>query len=142
MNGQDDTKIIEPLAKFHVPVISKFRVVIPDGEKVLFKLDKGTYVELIIRKIDPSSLEPLKRVHAIVKLTSRGMFTLAKPLRQELNIEIGDILEILLVDSYTIEELIREEYKHLLQFTDTGFEVIDEIQEREIITSRKKKLVD
>jgi len=131
----------EPLAKFHVPVISKFRVVIPDGEKELFGLDKGTYVEIIIRKIDTSTLRPLKRVHAIVKLTSRGMFTLTKPLRQELNVRIGDILEVLLVGHYTLEDLVKDEYKHLLHFVDKGFEVIDEIQEQEIITHHRGRLV-
>jgi len=47
-----EQQVIEPLAKFHVPVISKFRVVIPEGEKELFGLSKGIYIEIIIRKID------------------------------------------------------------------------------------------
>lgn len=140
MNKKQQT--VEPLAKFHVPVISKFRVVIPDGEKELFRLNKGTYVEIIIRKIDMSTLRPLKRVHTIVKLTNQGMFTLTKPLRQELDVRIGDILEILLIAYYTLEDLVKNEYKQLLHFIDKGFEVIDEIQEQEIMTHHKERLVD
>ena len=134
------TEVTEPLAKFHVPVISKFRVVIPDGEKELFGLSKGSYIEIIIRKIDPSNFKPLKRIHALVKLTSRGMFTLNKQIRQELGVEIGDILEILLINYYTIEDFVKDEYKHLFRFGENGFEVIDEHQEREILNTHVKRV--
>ncbi|WP_324734933.1 AbrB/MazE/SpoVT family DNA-binding domain-containing protein [Thermococcus sp. SY098] len=136
----ENQQIIEPLAKFHVPVISKFRVVIPEGEKELFGLNKGTYIEIIIRKINPSNFKPLKRVHTLVKLTSRGMFTINKQIRQELDIEIGDILEILLINYYTLEDLVKDEYKHLLHFVENGFEIIDEHQEREILNMHVRRV--
>jgi len=134
-----ETRVVEPLAKFHVPVISKFRVVIPDGEKELFNLTKGTYVELIIRTIDTATLRPLKRVHTLVKLTGRGMFTITKPMREELGVKIGDILEILLISRYSLEDIVKEEYQQLLRFVDNGFEVVDEAKEQEIIACRRKK---
>ncbi len=137
---QEEQQVIEPLAKFHVPVISKFRVVIPEGEKELFGLSRGTYLEIIIRKIDTSNFKPLKRIHTLVKLTSRGVFTLNKQIRQELGVEIGDILEILLINYYTIEDLVKDEYSHLVRFVKNGFEVIDERQEREILNTHVKRV--
>ena len=135
--GDEQAKIIEPLAKFHVPVISKFRVVIPDGEKELFNLTKGTYIEVIIRTIDTATLHPLKRVHALVKLTGRGMFTITKPMREELGVKIGDMLEVLLIARYSLEDIVKEEYHQLLRFAENGFEVVDEAREQEIIPRRR-----
>ncbi len=137
--SDSETQVVEPLAKFHVPVISKFRVVIPDGEKELFNLTKGTYVEVIIRAIDTATLRPLKRIHTLVKLTGRGMFTITKPMREELGIKIGDIIEILLIARYSLEDMVKEEYRQLFRFVDNGFEVVDEAREQEIIAGHRKK---
>jgi len=57
-----------------------------------------------------------------------------------LEIEIRDILEILLVNYYTIEDLVKDEYKQLLNFVENGFNVIDEHQEREILNTHVKRV--
>jgi|GEM_PF-1963326 AbrB family looped-hinge helix DNA binding protein len=111
-NGQ----IIEPLAKFHSSINIKGQLVVPAKDREIFGLNKGDYLEIIVRsfKVVDGKLKILKRAYVVVRLSSKGLITIPEEVRKELNISPGDTVEILIVGYHKFEELVSERGKQLL----------------------------
>ena len=131
-----EAKIIEPLAKFHAKVSTKGRVAIPKETRKLYELEYGDYLSLIVRKVDPITKSPIKRAFLIVKLSSNGQVVIPKQLLDELNIEIGEITEVLLVGVVKTREILSKanvpfEYQEWI--VKKGFSLISKTEEYEFI---------
>ena len=131
-----EPKIIEPLAKFHAKVSTKGRVAIPKETRALYELEYGDYLGLIIRKINPFTKLPEKRAFLVVKLSSSGQIVVPKSLIENLNLEIGEIIEVLLIGIIKTREILSqanvpEEYKEWI--LKKGFMPLSEVEEHEFI---------
>jgi len=131
--------IIEPLAKFHARVTSKMRMAIPKETRTLYEINFGDFVEIIIRKLDVETKNPLKRAFAILKLSANGQVVIPKEMAQELGIEKGLIVEVLLIDVIKSEEILRirsipPQWAHVLK--NKGFAIINENEEKALVSSK------
>jgi len=75
MNNQDsETRIIEPLAKFHAQVYRNGRIAVPKNERDYYRLDQHDIVELIIRKYKGDQI--IGRGWFLAQLTVNGKLTI------------------------------------------------------------------
>ena len=129
-------KIIEPLAKFHVKVHSQYRVTFPKETRQAFGIREGDYVVLILRKIHGQPPTAIRRAVLFLKISRNGVMVLPKELTTSFEIEVGEIIEILLirhvpapripVPEISSIEALAISHKH-------GFVPISEQQEAEIL---------
>ena len=117
MKDQDsETRILEPLAKFHASINAKGQIVVPKKDREFFGLDKDDVVEVIVRKVLKS--DPKLRItgvaYIIAKLSSKGLITIPQEVREELGITQDSIIEVLLVGFHKFDELISPKGKSLL----------------------------
>lgn len=132
-----EDKIIEPLAKFHASINIKGQLVIPAKDREILGLNKGDYLEVIVRsfRVVDGKIRVLKRAYVIVRLSSKGLITIPEPVRRELNISTGDVVEILIVGYHKFEELISEKGRKLVKHLQgkANAQVISSDQEKSIL---------
>ncbi|MBC7108987.1 MAG: AbrB/MazE/SpoVT family DNA-binding domain-containing protein [Methanomassiliicoccales archaeon] len=130
-------EIIEPLAKFHSSINIKGQLVVPAKDRDVFGLNKGDYLEIIVRsfKVVGGKLKILKRAYVVVRLSSKGLITIPEEVRKELNISPGDTVEILIVGYHKFDELVSEKGKQLLKLLqgNSHTQIISSEQEKSIL---------
>ena len=137
MNGQDNTKIIEPLAKFHAQVYKNGRIAIPKNERDYYGLDQHDIVELIVRKYEGDKI--IGRGWFLAQLTVRGVLTIPLGLRSELNISDGDFVEVLLIGFIRIEDVIGEQgLKIMKSLRSNEYKIISEEDEKRLLSMISK----
>ena len=127
------TEIAEPLAKFHVKVAQGRRFTLPEATRLRYDIEEGYYIEVIVRLIDKETKEIVGRGHFVPKVSRFGMITIPKGLCEKLGIEKGDVLEVLLIDYFSIHDILGERAKKLRNVLRHGFEVLDPLQERQLL---------
>ncbi|KUH33917.1 hypothetical protein APY94_04085 [Thermococcus celericrescens] len=137
MAEQDNTKIIEPLAKFHAQPTTKGRITIPKETRRVFGIEEGDYLELIVRKLDQQTKKPTKRAVVIIKLNITGQGVIPAELIRKMDIKIKkDVLEILLVQFFKPEEVLKGRIvfeKYVQDLLKKGYAIISEEDERNTI---------
>jgi len=129
--------IVEPLAKFHASINIKGQLVIPAKDREIFGLNKGDYLEIIVRsfKAVDGKLKILKRAYTVVRLSSKGLITIPEEVRKELKISPGDTVEILIVGYHKFDELVSEKGKQLLKLLqgNSHTQILSSEQEKSIL---------
>jgi len=131
LTGQDSgAKIIEPLAKFHARILSNGRIAIPENTRLRYGFGKGDWVELLVRKIQQNGGPVLGRGHFFARITNKGLITIPKGLRNELDLREKEIIEVILLDFFKIGALLKEKGVHTSKLVHEGYEVLDEEAEK------------
>jgi|Deesub1362B_J571_1020462.scaffolds.fasta_scaffold00285_46 AbrB family looped-hinge helix DNA binding protein len=123
----------EPLAKFHAQVLYNGRISIPENTRLRYGIEKGDYVEIIIRKVGLNNGPILGRGHFVARVSNKGLITIPKGLRSELNIKEKDVVEIVLIDYFKITALLGNKSKRLSKIIKKGYEILDEESEKELL---------
>jgi len=114
----NQTKIIEPLAKFHARLDKEGRVAIPKAIRDAIGLDKNDYVEVIIRKIkiDRANRQiiVLRQAYLITRIGAKGLIFLPSDLKKQFDLHEKDIVEVVLYGFHKFDELVSEKGKQLL----------------------------
>ena len=133
MTNQNQTKIAEPLAKFHTQVYKNGRISIPKNERDYFGIDQHDIVELIIRKIEEDKL--VGRGWFLAQLTTNGKLTIPFGLRKELDISEGDFIEVLLLSFIRIEDVIGEKgLKVMRALRANDYRIISDEDEKRLLS--------
>lgn len=75
----------------------------------------------------------------MAQLTARGLLTIPFGLRQELNIQEGDFVEVLLLSFVRVEEVIGEEgFKIMKSLRANDYKVITEEDEKRLLSMLSK----
>lgn len=134
---EEQQGIVEPLAKFHASINIKGQLVVPAKDREIFGLNKGDYLEIIVRsfKVVDRKLKILKRAYIVVRLSSKGLITIPEKVRKELNISPGDTVEILIVGYHKFDELVSEKGKQMLKLLqgNSHTQIISSEQEKSIL---------
>lgn len=132
-----DQQTVEPLAKFHAQIYKNGRIAIPKNERDYFGIDQYDIVELIVRKVEKNNITG--RGWFLAQLTARGLLTIPFGLRQELNIQEGDFVEVLLLSFVRVEEVIGEEgFKIMKSLRANDYKVITEEDEKRLLSMLSK----
>ena len=131
--GENMTEIAEPLAKFHAEVDRYGRFTLPKTTRKRYNIDRSDFVELIIRIIKEDKI--LNRVHVFVRVAKDGKIYLPQKVVKEFGIEQDDILEVLLIRYFKIDDLLAEEAREIKHLLKNKYEIITTTQEREILAS-------
>ncbi len=132
----EDAKIIEPLAKWHPKVYIKGRIRLVNSEKGAFRLEDGDIVKLIIRKIQIEPYKVLGRAYFEGLIVSGGNITIPKKLMEELEIEVGETVEVLLVGFSRLREMLPpEHYEVLKRLKRDSYKIISKEEEKEILNT-------
>ncbi len=123
-------KTTEPLAKFHARILSNGRIAIPENTRLRYGFGKGDWVELLIRKVQLEGGPILGRGHFFGRVTNKGLITLPKGLRTELGLKEKEIIEVIILDFFRIEALLKEKSVYTSKLIHKGYEVLDEKAER------------
>ena len=129
----ENAKIIEPLAKFHARILYNGRIAIPENTRLRYGFDKGDWVELLIRKVQLNGGLILGRGHFFARVTNKGLITIPKGLRDELGLQEKEIVEVILLDFFKIETLLKEKGIRTSKLIHEGYEVLDEEAERMLL---------
>lgn len=126
-------QIAEPLAKFHARVLYNGRIAIPENTRVRYGLGKGDWVEILLRKVEPNNGPILGRGHFFARITNKGLITIPKGLRYELDINEKEIVEVFLLNFFKIETLLRKRCIQASKLIHEGYEVLDEEAEKRLL---------
>lgn len=133
----ENAKIIEPLAKFHIKITSGRRFTLPRETRDLYSIQEGYYVELIVRKIDPKLHKIVGRGLFVPKVSTNGVITIPKALVNKLDIQKGEIVEILLINYISPADLFKWLPNTYLQnLLKGGFTLLDPTRERNYVRTR------
>jgi len=116
---EEQRKIVEPLAKFHVKVTRAGQFTFPYYTRLYYNLNIGDFVELIVRTRDNDL-----RGFFIARLGDKAGITIPSELRTDLGIKQGDIVEIVLVKYYRLSDILGEKLKVLEELALKGYKII------------------
>lgn len=129
---ENQQEIVEPLAKFHVRVYGNGnRFVLPEPTRIRYNIKEGYYIEVIIRTVEIGSGGILERAYFIPKVSTNGVITIPKELVNELQIQKGDILEVILLNYFSLEHLARGVSK--LKVPSKGYIILEPDEERNLL---------
>jgi len=112
--SDSETRVIEPLAKFHAKVTRGGQFTFPLWTRVYHELDVGDYVELIIRvKHGGDVLRGL----FVARLVDKGNITIPKGLRDEMGIKKDTVVEVLVVRAYRLKDLLGDRSELIKQLS-------------------------
>ena len=134
MSGTENTEsqVIEPLAKFHVKVYGNGnRFVLPEPTRIRYRIREGYFIEVIIRTIEIESGTILERAYFIPKVSTNGVITIPKGLVKELNIQRGDVLEVVLLNYFSLRRLARGASK--LKMPVKGYVILEPNEEQQLL---------
>jgi len=132
MTEQDQAKIAEPLAKFHVKVYGNGnRFVLPEPTRIRYRIREGYFIEVIIRTIEIESGAILERAYFIPKVSTNGVITIPKGLVKELDIQKGDVLEVILLNYFSLGRVARGTSK--LKMPVNGYVILEPEEERQLL---------
>lgn len=129
--SDSETRVVEPLAKFHVQVYKNGRIAIPGNEREYFGLDKHDIVNLVVRKVVGGKI--IGRGQFWAQLTVHGRLTIPNGLREELNIKEGDQIEVLLIDFIKLKNKVGDKAYQLFQAVKSGKYFIIGEEEEQIV---------
>ena len=125
-------QVIEPLAKFHVKVYGNGnRFVLPEPTRIRYRIREGYFIEVIIRTIEIESGAILERAYFIPKVSTNGVITIPKGLVKELNIQKGDVLEVILLNYFSLRRLARGASK--LKMPVKGYVILEPNEEQQLL---------
>ena len=109
-----DSKIIEPLAKFHAKITRGGQFTFPLYTRIYHNLNIGDYVELIIRaKKDDDILRGM----FIARVVDKGNITIPKGLRKAMGLEKDSVVEVIVVKAYRLNEILGEQGESIQQLS-------------------------
>ena len=120
MPNQDSgaTKIIEPLAKFHARLDRDGRVTIPRHVRAVFHINKDDYIKATIRRVhvdlDLKTIFILGEDSGVIMRVGRGgMVTIPQKIREELQLDPGDLVEIIIENVFKLKTGYEREFKYV-----------------------------
>jgi len=136
-----EEQVIEPLAKFHIRITSGRRFTLPRETRDLYSIKEGYYVELIIRKIDPKHRKIVGRGLFAPKVSTNGVITIPKALVEELEIQKGEVVEILLINYIAPTDIFKKlSMDHAYNLLKGGFSLLDSTTEKEYIKKHSTRV--
>ncbi|WP_297494484.1 AbrB/MazE/SpoVT family DNA-binding domain-containing protein [Thermococcus sp.] len=132
-----EPKIIEPLAKFHVRVLSKNRITFPKETRDFYRISEFDYVLIILRIREAPEVAPKGRVLLVLRIGTNGVASIPKDIISKFNIQKGDILEIILLKVIHSPKIkINEGGLSITipsEFKKRGYTVLDERTETQLL---------
>ncbi|USG99838.1 AbrB/MazE/SpoVT family DNA-binding domain-containing protein [Thermococcus argininiproducens] len=128
-----ESQVIEPLAKFHAEVDKYGRFTLPKITRKRYSIEQSDFVELIVRIIRDNVV--LSRVHVFVRVAKDGKIYLPQKIVKKFNIIQDDILEVLLIRYFKIDDLLTEEARNIKHLLKNKYEILTATQEAEILST-------
>lgn len=126
-----ETRVVEPLAKFHAKVTRGGQFTFPLWTRVYHELDVGDYVELIIRvKHGRDVLRGL----FVARLVDKGNITIPKGLRDEMGIKKDTVVEVLVVRAYRLKDLLGDHSKLIKQLSLSKYKLLTPEEEQKLLS--------
>jgi len=116
-----ETKVVEPLAKFHAKVTRGGQFTFPLWTRVYHELDVGDYVELVIRVKGGGDV---LRGLFVARLVDKGNITIPKGLRDEMGIKKDTVVEVLVVRAYRLKDLLGDRSELIKQLSLTKYKLL------------------
>ena len=113
-----EEQVIEPLAKFHARLDVSGRVTIPRHVRSVFHIHRNDYIKATIRHINVDlSLKVIyvsgEERNIIMRVGRAGMITIPRKIREKLQLESGDLVEILLLNVFKLKTGYEKEFKYV-----------------------------
>ena len=112
------TEIAEPLAKFHARLDVSGRVTIPRHIRSVFRIHQNDYIKATIRRVNVDL--GLKVIYVlgeekdiIMRVGRAGMITIPQEVKEKLQLEPGDLVEVLLLNVFKLKTGYEKEFRYV-----------------------------
>nr|CCE70662.1 TPA: SpoVT/AbrB family transcriptional regulator [Pyrococcus abyssi GE5] len=128
MNQNKEQQATEPLAKFHVKVTRGGQFTFPYYTRIYYNLNIGDFVELIVR-----TRKSKLRGFFIARLGDKAGVTIPSEIRTNLRIKQGDIVEIVLIKYYRLQDILGDKVKILEELASKGYKLLTPEEEKQLL---------
>ncbi|BAD84283.1 transcription regulator, SpoVT/AbrB family [Thermococcus kodakarensis KOD1] len=120
MPDQDTSKarVAEPLAKFHARLDRDGRVTIPRHVRTVFHINKDDYIKATIRRVYVDlGLKTIfilgEDTGVIMRVGRGGMVTIPQKVREELQLDPGDLVEVIIENVFKLKTGYEREFRYV-----------------------------